>query len=275
MSLRKTLSVRPRTKVDLSRIDSSAAPGRKGESALEREQAEAQLEANKAKLLDLQTNLYAENQRSLLIVLQGMDTSGKDGCIRHVMTGFNPQGCCVTSFKQPSAEELDHDFLWRIHKAIPAKGEVGVFNRSHYEDVLITRVHKMISKKTCEERYEVINRFERMLVDNGNVTILKFYLHISKEEQNERLQARLDDSKKTWKFSLGDLEERKLWQDYQQAYEAALSNCSVKNAPWYIIPADKKWYRDWAVSQIIRETLEEMNPKPPASDIDVKAIKFR
>ncbi len=275
MSLRKTLSVRPRTKVDLSKIDPSATPGRKGESSLEREQSEAQLEANKAKLLDLQTNLYAENQRSLLIVLQGMDTSGKDGCIRHVITGFNPQGCTVTSFKQPSAEELDHDFLWRIHKAIPAKGDVGVFNRSHYEDVLITRVHKMISKNTCEERYEVINRFERMLVENGNVTILKFYLHISKEEQKERLQARLDDSKKTWKFSLGDLEERKLWRDYQDAYEAVLSKCSVKNAPWYIIPADKKWYRDWAVSEIIRETMEDMNPRPPASTIDVKAIKIR
>ena len=213
-------------------------------------------------IAELQQRLYAEGKRALLIILQGMDTSGKDGTVRHVLSGVNPQGCRVTSFKAPTAEELAHDFLWRIHRAVPAKGEIGVFNRSQYEEVLIVRVHELAPADVWSTRYEQINGFEQTLTAAG-VTILKFFLHISKAEQRDRLQARLEDKTKNWKFNPGDLAERKLWPDYQHAYEDALCRCSTKAAPWFIIPANKKWFRNLAVSSIIRETLEEMHPRFP------------
>jgi PPK2 family polyphosphate:nucleotide phosphotransferase len=221
---------------------------------------------NAAVLDGLAYRLYAENRRALLIVLQGIDTSGKDGTIRSVMTGVNPQGCQITSFKQPSIEELDHDFLWRIHLATPRRGNIGIFNRSHYEDVLVVRVKKLVPEAEWRSRYQRINEFEQLLAEGG-ITILKFFLHISKEEQRERLQERLDDAGKRWKFSLGDLEERKLWDDYERAYEDALTKCNTAHAPWHIVPADRKWYRNLVVSQAIRAALERMDPQiPPAEE---------
>jgi PPK2 family polyphosphate:nucleotide phosphotransferase len=224
------------------------------------------VERNAARLADLAYRLYAEDKRALLLVLQGMDTAGKDGTIRSVMSGINPQSCQIVSFKQPSAEELDHDFLWRIHKAVPRHGQIGIFNRSQYEDVLVVRVHKLVPESEWKSRYDRINEFEELLTEGG-LTIVKCYLHISKEEQRERLQARLDDPHKRWKFSHGDIEERKLWDDYQQAYEDALTKCNSKHAPWHIIPADRKWYRNLVVSQLLVDTLERMDPQyPPAAE---------
>lgn len=220
---------------------------------------------------DLAYRLYAEDRRAILLVLQGMDTSGKDGTIRHVMTGVNPQSFQITSFKQPSDEELDHDFLWRIHKAVPRRGNIGIFNRSHYEDVLIVRVHKLVPEKKWQDRYERINEFEALLVEGG-VTIVKCFLHISKEEQRERLQARLDNPDKRWKFSKGDLDERKLWDDYQRAYEDALTKCNTEYAPWHIIPSDRKWNRNLVISQILRETLEMMDPQFPKAEEGLDGI---
>ncbi len=208
-----------------------------------------------------------------MIVLQGMDTSGKDGAIRHVMKGVNPQGCSVTSFKSPSVEELAHDFLWRIHKAVPSKGGIGIFNRSQYEDVLITRVRGLISKQEWKEHYKQINHFEKSLSQNG-VTILKFFLHISNKEQKKRLQERLDDPEKNWKFSEIDLNERKLWDDYMRAYEGMLGACSTKWAPWFIVPSDKKWFRNLVISEIINETLAAMKLKLPPPLTDVRKIKI-
>ena len=223
-----------------------------------------QREENNEALADLGYRLYAENQRGILLVLQGMDTSGKDGTIRSIMEGLNPQGCTVTSFKKPTEEELDHDFLWRIHNAAPRRGNIGIFNRSQYEDVLVVRVRSIVPEAVWQRRYEMINEFERLLVENGT-TIVKCFLHISKEEQRERLQSRLDNPHKRWKFSKGDLAERKLWDDYQEAYEAALNRCNTEHAPWHIVPADRKWYRNFIVSKILRETLEKMDPQfPPA-----------
>lgn len=229
-----------------------------------KKKAAAELQKNVDALAELGYRLYAEGSRALLLVLQGMDTSGKDGTIRHVMQGFNPQSCQVTAFKQPSAEDLAHDFLWRIGRAVPRKGSIGIFNRSHYEDVLVVRVHDLVPKAEWNTRYERINRFEQLLVDGG-VTIVKLFLHISKDEQRKRLQARLDDPKKRWKFSRVDVAERSYWNQYQRAYEAALTRCNGKHAPWYIIPANCKWYRNLVVSRILRKTLENMNPQyPPA-----------
>ncbi len=222
-------------------------------------------EACVRKIDPLQERLYAEGQRSLLIILQGMDTSGKDGTIRHVMRGINPQGCQVTSFKAPTPDERSHDFLWRIHQHVPQKGLIGIFNRSHYEDVLITRVHRDISAKESARRFKEINDFERMLVHNGT-TIVKCFLAISKSEQRRRLQARVDDPQKRWKFNPADLTERRLWDQYAKAYTEALSATSTKHAPWYVIPANHKWYRNYLVAKIVRGTLKQMNPKiPPAA----------
>ncbi|MEM7313197.1 MAG: polyphosphate kinase 2 family protein [Planctomycetota bacterium] len=232
----------------------------------DKKSAAKQREENNEALAELGYKLYAENKRSVLLVLQGMDTSGKDGTIRSIMEGLNPQGCTVTSFKKPTEEELDHDFLWRIHKAAPRRGNIGIFNRSHYEDVLVVRVRSIVPEPVWQARYDMINEFERLLVDNGT-TIVKCFLHISKEEQRERLQARLDNPHKRWKFSKGDLAERKLWDDYQQAYEAAVNRCSTDHAPWHIVPSDRKWYRNMVISQILRDTLEKMAPEfPPAED---------
>ncbi len=211
----------------------------------------------------LQEKLYAEGKRSLLIVLQALDTGGKDGTIRHVMRGINPQGCQVTSFKVPTPEERAHDFLWRIHQHVPARGMIGIFNRSHYEDVLVTRVHGLISADEAKVRFDEINNFERLLANDGT-TVVKFYLAISKDEQRRRLQARLDDPAKTWKFSDADLEERKFWNRYPKAYSEALSATSTKRAPWYVIPADHKWYRNYLVAKIVVATLKGMDPQYPA-----------
>lgn len=253
--------LKPGKKVRLADFDSDGPSVAKS-----KKKALAELENNIAVLDDLGYRLYAENRRSLLLVLQGMDTAGKDGTIRHVMQGFNPQSCHIVSFKQPGVEELAHDFLWRINLALPRKGFVGIFNRSHYEDVLVVRVHDLVSKREWETRYDRINQFERMLHDGGT-TIVKIFLHISKEEQRKRLQARLDDPTKRWKFSHADIEERKYWNDYQRAYEAALTRCNTSYAPWYIVPSNRKWYRNLIISRILRRTLEKMDPKfPPAEE---------
>ena len=255
------LTVPPGTNVRLSDFDCRYVAG-----DWDKKSAAQQIARNTEITRDLAYRLYAENRRAVLLVLQGMDTAGKDGTIRTVMTGVNPQSCQVVPFKQPSSEELDHDFLWRIHKAIPRRGNIGIFNRSHYEDVLVVRVHNLVPEAHWSTRYERINDFEQMLSQSG-VIILKCFLHISKEEQRERLQARLDRPHKRWKFSKGDLAERKLWDDYQRAYEAALSKCNSECAPWHIVPSDRKWYRNLTVSQILREKLEQLNPQfPPCEE---------
>lgn len=213
----------------------------------------------------LQDRLYAEGSRALLVVLQGMDTSGKDGTVRGVFNATGPLGVTVTPFGRPSEEDLAHDYLWRVHRAVPRKGAIGIFNRSHYEDVLVVKVRGLVPAEAVEKRYEQINAFEKHLSENG-VTILKFMLHISKDEQKKRLQDRLDDPTKRWKWNAGDLEDRKLWADYQAAYEAMLTRCSTPHAPWRVIPADKKWRRNAIIAAIVRGTLEAMNPQYPAVD---------
>jgi PPK2 family polyphosphate:nucleotide phosphotransferase len=225
-------------------------------------------------LLEWQTRLWAEGKRSLLIVLQGMDTSGKDGTIKHVMRGFNPQGTRVVSFKAPTPQEAAHHFLWRIKKRLPTAGEVVIFNRSHYEDVLAAKVKKLAPPEVIEGRYSQINRFERKLVDSGT-TVVKFCLLISFEEQRERLLERLRDPSKRWKFREGDLDDRARWDEYQAAYQAALTRCSTAGAPWYVIPANRKWYRDWVVGRILIEVLKEMNPEYPVVDLDIAALEQR
>jgi PPK2 family polyphosphate:nucleotide phosphotransferase len=260
--LRNALRVRPGRAVDLSRIDPSATHGR------ERATASAELETGLARLTDLQDRLWAEGRHRVLVVLQGIDAAGKDGTLRHVMGAFNPQGCPVTSFKVPSSEELAHDYLWRVHRRVPGNGEIGIFNRSHYEDVLIVRVHELVPKEVWLRRYDQINAFERLLVEEGT-TIVKFFLYIDREEQRERFQARLDDPDKRWKFRLGDLEERKRWDDYIAAFEEALTRCSTADAPWYIIPANRKWFRNLAVADILADTLDDLDPRypPPPEDL--------
>ncbi len=223
------------------------------------------------KLQELQELLYAEGKHKILVVLQALDTGGKDGAIRRVFDGVNPQGVKVASFKVPTAEEMAHDYLWRVHKVAPANGELVIFNRSHYEDVLVVRVHNYVAKEVWSKRYEQINAFEKLLAENGT-TILKFFLHISKDEQKERLQARLDDPTKHWKFSLGDLGERKLWDDYQSAYEDALNKTSTEYAPWYVVPANRKWYRDLVISKVLVETLEGLKMKYPEPKDDLSGV---
>lgn len=255
--------VKPGQKVHLADVDP-------GDTAPYKHKDEVQelLAADKKDLVKLQELLYAEGQHSLLVVLQAMDTAGKDATIRHVLSGVNPQGCFVTPFKVPTAEELAHDYLWRVHKVVPPKRMVGVFNRSHYEDVLVVRVHEMVPKDVWRQRYDQINAFEKHLAENG-VTILKFFLHISKEEQKKRLQERLDDPEKHWKFSVGDLKERAIWDQYMAAYEDMLNRTSTPWAPWHLIPANRKWYRNLAVARVIVETLHnfEMKWPEPADDL--------
>ena len=221
-------------------------------------------------LSDLQENLYAEHRQSLLLVFQAIDTGGKDGAIRKLLTGLNPAGVEVTAFKAPSKEELSHDFLWRIHPHTPGKGHIGVFNRSHYEDVLVTRVHDLIGPGVWKPRYQDINNFEQLLT-RDNTRVLKFFLHISKDEQARRLQARLDNPAKLWKFEPDDLKERRLWDSYQAAFEDALNACSTLEAPWYVVPANHKWARDLAIAEIVVAALTDMNPQPPAAAFDVAA----
>jgi PPK2 family polyphosphate:nucleotide phosphotransferase len=230
-----------------------------------------ELAAARKRIAELQARLYAEHRRSVLIVLQAMDTGGKDGAIKGVFQGVNPQGCQVWSFKAPSAEERDHDFLWRYHQRVPAAGMIHIFNRSHYEDVLVVRVKSLVPEKVWRERYEAINDFERQLTASG-VTLVKFFLHISREEQRRRLQARLDDPSKHWKFSSNDLAERVRWDDYQLAFEEAMTRCSTPYAPWYVVPANVKWFRNLVVARTIADTLAAMDPQYPAAEPDLDRI---
>lgn len=222
----------------------------------ERSTADKELVKLDEELNELQELMWAAQHHSLLIILQGMDTSGKDGTIRHIFARVNPQGCYVHSFKQPTEEELAHDFLWRAHKAAPARGVIGIFNRSHYEDVLVVRVHNLVPEEVWSRRYKEINNFEKLLINNGTI-ILKFFLHISRDEQEKRLRAREEDKDKAWKISTSDLKERKYWDDYQKAYEDVLSKCSTDEAPWYIVPANHKWYRNIAIAQTLVDTMRE------------------
>jgi PPK2 family polyphosphate:nucleotide phosphotransferase len=223
------------------------------------------------RLAELQTVLYAQGKYSLLIVLQAMDAGGKDGTIKRVFSGVNPQGFRIANFKKPTDKELAHDFLWRVHQEVPPKGYIGIFNRSHYEDVLIVRVNKILPKSIWEKRYDHINAFEKLLADSG-VTILKFYLHISKEEQKERFQDRLDKPAKNWKFSIGDLPVREKWDDYMRAYEDALGYCNSDYAPWHIIPANRKWYRNYIITKTIVEALEAMSLEFPEEEVGLENI---
>ena len=268
------------TRVNLQDYDTSYTGGFK-----EKKDAKVKLQNDIEKLSELQYKLYASNKYSLLLIFQALDAAGKDGTIKHVMSGVNPQGCEVTSFKEPSHEELEHDFLWRCYKRVPRKGEIGIFNRSYYEEVLVTRVHpeliikqnlpgindvKVIDDNFWQSRFKQINRFEKHLSENG-VVILKFFLHVSKKEQKERFLERIDDEKKNWKFSMNDIHERIYWKDYQKAYEEAISNTSTGYAPWFIIPADHKWFMRTAVGDIVVSTLESLDLKMPELDDEGKA----
>ena len=266
MKFAKKLMVEPGSRVRLADCDPGATHGFE-----DKDQGRQALARNVEKLADLQYRLYAENRRSVLVIFQAMDAGGKDGVIRRVMTGLNPQGCRVIAFKAPNSEELARDFLWRVHHVVPRRGQFGIFNRSHYEDVLAVRVKNLAPKKVWSLRYDHINAFERLLADNGT-KILKFFLLISREEQYARLRKRLDDPEKHWKFDPADIEDRKRWDDYVAAYEEAFRRCSTPCAPWYVIPANHKWYRDAAVSQILVETLTEMRMKFPQPAFDVSKI---
>ena len=264
----------PSGPVDLSALDTRATPGFDGDKAAGR----ASLAALSPRLSDLQERLHAEGvsggSRRLLLILQGMDTSGKGGVIRHVVGQVDPQGCAITSFKAPTREELAHDFLWRIRRRLPGPGKLGVFDRSHYEDVLIVRVHNLVPRTTWMRRYAAINRFEARLADD-DVRVVKVFLHISQEEQRQRLLARLDDPTKLWKFNPHDVDERASWADYQEAYAAALERCNNDTAPWYRVPADRKWYRDWAVANLLVEHLEDMKLTWPKPDFDSEEQRAR
>ncbi len=272
--------VKPGSKVDLDDWD----PDDKSEfdrsdydndladpDASDKDVGEVQLPELNRRLMELQRKFYADGRHRLLVVLQATDTGGKDGTIRAVFRGTNPQGVKVTSFKRPTDQELAHDYLWRVHPHVPADGMISVFNRSHYEDVLVVRVHDIVPKERWKRRYGHIRDFEQLLVDEGT-TIVKIYLNISKEEQAERLQARLDDPDKHWKFELGDLKEREHWDDYRQAFEAMLEETSTKDAPWYVVPANRKWYRNLVISQILIDTLESLDLAYPESDEDLSNV---
>jgi PPK2 family polyphosphate:nucleotide phosphotransferase len=261
--------VEPGKKVDLSKWATDDTGPFKG-----KEDAKHDIKRNIKRLIELQDLLFASASHSVLIVLQAMDAGGKDGAIAHVFSGVNPQGCNVNSFKVPSQVEASHDFLWRYHQACPARGMIEIFNRSHYESVLVERVHKIAPKEIWSRRYEQINGFEHMLFSEKTV-ILKFFLHISKREQRKRLQARLEDKAKNWKFSPADLAERKRWDDYTEAFEDALKYCSTDEAPWYVVPADHKWFRNWVLSDTIVRTLEKLNLKPPPQAESLDKIKVR
>jgi PPK2 family polyphosphate:nucleotide phosphotransferase len=259
--------IKPGTRVRLNHYDPD-------DTALLPEKAMAKRKSmrQQKRLAELQELLFAEHRHKVLIVLQGMDTSGKDGTIRHVMDGFNPQGVHVFSFRKPSEEELDHDYLWRAHARVPPDGGIVVFNRSHYEDVLIVRVHGLVPEESWRQRYRQIVDFERMLSENGTL-ILKFFLHISKDEQRRRLQERVDDPTKRWKFQHSDVKERKYWHEYRLAYEDALAKTSTECAPWYIVPANVKWYRNYVIGSVITEALEGLDMKYPEPDLSEEVIK--
>jgi len=263
----KRYRIPPGRKMNLSKVDPGSTAGFAGG----KKKVQEELEKLNARLEILQEKLWAEGRRGVLVVLQGMDTSGKDGTIRHVFEGVNPLGVRVASWKAPNAEELAHDFLWRIHQKMPARGEIVIFNRSHYEDVLVARVRSLVPKEVWKARYGQINEFEKLIAKNGT-TILKFFLHISKDEQKERLQARLDDPRKRWKFRCGDLDDRKLWDEYMAAYEDALEKTSTRWAPWYLVPADKKWFRNLVVATALVDALEAMKIQNPESEEDLTGV---
>jgi PPK2 family polyphosphate:nucleotide phosphotransferase len=259
--------VKPNSKISLQKFSTDDTAGLKS-----KDDAKKYLEKNVERMIELQDKLYASDKYSVLLIFQAMDAAGKDSTIKHVMSGLNPQGTQVYSFKQPSKEEMDHGYLWRISKALPERGRIGIFNRSHYEEVLIVKVHdllkyqripeELVDQKIWEKRYDQINNFENYLYENGTI-VLKFFLHVSKEEQSERFLARINDQSKNWKFSAADIEERKYWDDYQKAYGDAISATSKKHSPWYVIPADKKWFARLLVSEIIVENLKKLKLNYP------------
>jgi PPK2 family polyphosphate:nucleotide phosphotransferase len=268
MKTKSQYFVKPHTHVRLAKLSSSDTGGYKSE-----EEAADVLPKRRKHLAGLQDVFYASQKKALLIVLQGMDTAGKDGTISHIFSGINPQGCDVAQFKMPTPLEAHHDFLWRCHAKVPPRGMIGIFNRSHYEDVLSPRVHKLIPEKLVRRRLDDINSFESMLVDN-DVLILKFYLHISRDEQTRRLQSRIDTADKNWKLSEADLQERKFWPQYEAAYNDILSTTSHKHAPWFVIPSDNKWYRNVAISAVIVELMESLKLQFPKPTVDATAIKL-
>lgn len=267
MKTLERFKVRPGSKVKLKKIDPGFTEGHKSHKSAAKE-----IDHDQSKLRELQDLLYAEHGHSLLICLQAMDTGGKDGVINHVLGAMNPQGCRVAAFKQPTPQEAAHDFLWRVHEAAPARGEVVIFNRSHYEDVLIVRVHNLVPPKIWSRRYDEINEFESTLAANGT-QILKFFLHISKETQLKRFKERLDDPSKHWKISEADYKERGYWDEYVAAYEEALSRCSTEHAPWFVIPADHKWFRNLVIARIVVEHLESLKMQYPKPTADMERIR--
>ena len=264
----KKLIVKPDSKIRLKHFD----PDYHGKHE-SHESALPEIQKNVQEMEELQYLMYAENKHSLLIVLQGLDAAGKDGVVRHVLTGMNPSGCVSVNFKEPTAEDLAHDFLWRVHPHAPSKSSVAIFNRSHYEDVLVVRVHGLAPEKVWSKRYDQINDFEELIATENNATILKFFLHISKDEQLARFKKRLDDPARQWKISESDYKERDYWDDYIEAFEDVLTKTSTERAPWFIIPANHKWFRDLSISQIITRTMEEMNMRMPKPTVNLAEIR--
>lgn len=265
---RKQFIVKPRAEIRLKHFDSGYH--NKHES---HKKALSPIQENLQKMEQLQYRMYAENKHSLLIVLQGLDAAGKDGVVRHVLTGMNPAGCVSVNFKEPTKQDLAHDFLWRVHPHVPARGSVAIFNRSHYEDVLVVRVHRLAPEKVWSKRYDEINQFERLIAMQNNTAILKFFLHISKEEQLERFKKRLDDPDRQWKISDTDYKERDYWSDYTRAFEDVLNKTSTDYAPWFIIPSNHKWFRDLAISQIIVQRIEDMDIQLPKPTVNLAEIR--
>lgn len=264
----KKLIVKPGSKIRLKHFDPSYHGKHESHKS-----ALPEIQKNLQKMEQLQYLMYAENKHSLLIVLQGLDAAGKDGVVRHVLSGMNPSGCVASNFKQPTAKELAHDFLWRVHPHVPAKGSVAIFNRSHYEDVLVVRVHGLVPEKVWSKRYDQINDFEKLIVTENNTTILKFFLHISNQEQLARFAKRLDDPTRQWKISESDYKERDYWKDYIAAFEDVLSKTSTEHAPWFIVPSNHKWFRDLSISQIITRAMEEMKMQLPKPTVNLAEIR--
>jgi PPK2 family polyphosphate:nucleotide phosphotransferase len=265
---REKFIVNPGSKIRLKHFD----PDYHGKDESHKS-ALSEIQKNLQKMEELQYRMYAESKHSLLIVLQGLDAAGKDGVVRHVLTGMNPSGCVSANFKQPTKEELAHDFLWRVHPHVPAKGAVAIFNRSHYEDVLVARVHGLVPEKVWSKRYDQINDFERLISTENNTTILKFFLHISKDEQLARFKKRLDDPKRQWKISESDYKEREYWGDYVKAFEDVLTKTSTEHAPWFIVPSNHKWFRDLAISQILVRQMEGMEMQLPKPTVNLAEIR--
>ena len=264
----KKLVVKPASEVRLKHFD----PSYRGKDESHKP-ALREIQENLQKMQELQYRMYAENKHSLLVVLQGLDAAGKDGVVRHVLTGMNPSGCVSVNFKEPTKEDLAHDFLWRVHPHVPARGSIAIFNRSHYEDVLIARVHGLVPAKVWSQRYDQINDFERLITTENNTTIVKFFLHISKEEQLARFKKRLDDPARQWKISDSDYKEREYWDDYLKAFEEVLTKTSTDGAPWFIIPSDHKWFRDLAISQIIVREMQDMDMQLPKPTVNLDEIR--